>query len=204
MSQHLDRIEVPDDPLMLGQVLLDGAGRHQFVVDALDCSVFAPSSVAPGQSFLLQILLHDKPGLVKAAQMARTLDSSAGRRGFASLEIPITRGATVDLLLDCPNLVVDTYFASLIWKGQPERAVFNVKVPRGTSRDAIAGTVIASIDGVPVGEVAFSVFVAETTRAAPMHGLADMPRTDPAEPHYIVTVWGVGYRFGAEQIQQNA
>lgn len=164
------------------------AEATKFSADKVDCSIFAPPRIAPGRTFLIQALLHRKEDLVAAARKAAQIDRGANKLGAETLEAEIVRGASIDLFLDCPRLVIEQPTATLTWNGGPERAVFIVQLGDDTAAGAIEATAFLSIDGMAIGEIRFRLQAvsAELTvpggasgfmgQGAAPGGLADTPQ----------------------------
>ena len=74
-------------------------------VDAVDVSVFSTPRVLPGAKFFVQAFVHDHKELVEAARLASRLAKSANRRGFATLQTRVGRGAAIDFLLESADLL---------------------------------------------------------------------------------------------------
>jgi TIR domain len=107
---------------------------------------------------LIQVLLHRREDLMAAARLASDLDKGANRRQVETLQAKIVRGAEIDLFLDCPDLMIDKPTASLVWTGNPERAVFEVELAHDVASTVMA-KVFLSIDGMPIGEISFTLHV---------------------------------------------
>ena len=135
--------------------------------DLVDLSAFAPESVGPGETGLVQVFLSLEEQLEEALAAARAADPAAAARGSATLEVEIARGARVDIVLDAPGLGVDQPSQYLTWRGRARSCPFLVTAPAGASAARAPITVQAFVDGVPVGRLAFTLGVAAAEAPAP-------------------------------------
>lgn len=141
------------------------ATRRAADCDPVDCTVFSPSAVERGATFMVQVFAH-RPEQTRAAQeLAAEFDGAAARRGFTSLEAEVRRGAKLTLHLALPDFRVAGPVQSLTWRGRPESVQFEVSAPAETGRETFIGTVTVSEDGVPLGHVKFKISVAGRVEA---------------------------------------
>lgn len=134
--------------------------------DLVDCSVFAPGRIEQHKRFVIQVLLHRKEDLTRAARMASSRDPAANRRHAETLEFPLQRGAEIDLFIECADLSFEGTTAVMTWDGTPQQAAFEAEI-LGPAR-AIRPTVHMSVDGLAIGEITFELVVSEA-RPAPVH-----------------------------------
>jgi hypothetical protein len=127
--------------------------------DTVMCTVFAPLSVAPGYSLLVQAFLHLPEQAADAAAIAAELDTDAHRRTFRSLQTPVPLGARLDFELRMPGLAIDEPLASLVWNGRAEAVQFEVRVPPGTPEGAVIGTLEVSLAAAPIGNIKFKLTI---------------------------------------------
>jgi hypothetical protein len=151
------------------------------IADDVTCSVFAPTSAAPGAALMVQVFLHVDADLIKVRELAQEADPEVERRlGFARLRTRIVRGAIVDVELCGRGLVVDEPLQSLVWDGDPEAANFVVSLPRGGDRRDFFPVARLYIDGVPIGHIKFKLS-AEPQRATLPYGMS-LADTNPRLP----------------------
>jgi TIR domain len=144
------------------EIVLDDA---QSAHDVVDCSVFAPPRVAAGERIKVQAHLHLAEQFAKVRRAAAEIDRRANLQGAKSLLQPLARGVEVELYLACPGLIIDAPLQQVKWEGAPTHVLFNVEAPAGLAPDPINAAVYLSIDGIPIGDVAFRVYVASTQPA---------------------------------------
>lgn len=142
----------------------------------LDSTVFAPSAVAPGESFLVQVFAHQPDQADAVLALAREFDADAVRRGFTSLSSMIVVGQRLMFSLTLPGLVIDNPVQFLVWMGRPQSVQFGVTVPEEYRHRSVIGTVTISLESVPIGHVKFKVAVRtdgesdESTSVQPVAG----------------------------------
>ena len=127
--------------------------------DNVTCTVFAPSSVRPGDALLVQVFAHLETDGARAQKLAKTYDSSTSTKGAALLDAPIARGAELVFTLHVPGAMVDDPVQPLVWRGAPEPVQFGVTVPADRNGGNLIGTVSVSDGSVPIGRVKFAVRV---------------------------------------------
>jgi hypothetical protein len=137
-------------------VLAESQASH----DIVDCTVFAPPRIAAGERVMVQAHLHLAEQVAKVRRAAAEIDRRANLQGNASLLQPLARGVEVELYLACPGLIVDEPLQKVKWEGTPTHVVFNVEAPPGLAPDPINAAVYLSLDGIPIGDVAFRIYVA--------------------------------------------
>jgi len=132
-------------------------------ISPVDCSVFAPPAIAPGDESMVQAFLHlsDKEG--EALARAREFDSDAERRGTQTLDLGLPNGMGVDFHLSVPGLTVDEPVCSVVWNGKTVSVQFIVRAPADTTRHGVYGRLRVSIEGVPVGCIAFKTAIGAVT-----------------------------------------
>jgi hypothetical protein len=133
----------------------------------VDCTVFAPLSVARDHWMLVQVYLH-KPGQAKAAAaLAAEVDLETTRRGGGGLLEPLATGAVIDVELEMPGLVVDETEQRIVWRDRPTAASFSVKPPTGHPLGPTPGVVIVRAEGIPLRRLAFQVTVERKSQRTP-------------------------------------
>jgi hypothetical protein len=147
--------------------------------DVVDCTVFCQPSVHPGESILIQVFAHLPEQAAAARQLAKEFDDRSQARGFRSLATPVELGTVLMFHLNLPGLKVDEPCQALTWRRRAEAVTFGVTVPAEQRPGRLLGTVVVSLDGVPVGHIKFSLLVlTENQRASdPPMALGDSARS---------------------------
>lgn len=126
--------------------------------DVVDCTVFAPPSVRPGESALIQVFAHLAEQTQDARALASEFDPGTRRRAFRSVEAPIPRGARLTFELHMPGAEIADPVETLTWRGRAESVQFEVILP-DEAPSTVIGTVWVALDGVPLGHVKFKLGV---------------------------------------------
>ena len=125
------------------------------VEDAVECSIFGPPAAPPATTVLIQAFLHLANQAERASFLATTMDTSAKLKGTKSLDLPIKRGARVDIALSANGLAVDEPVQSVVWRGESAYCQFLAKVPEGTSGQSFFPVLRVSVDGKLLGAIKF-------------------------------------------------
>jgi hypothetical protein len=141
----------------------DGKGGPR-VEDTVECSVFAPPGVAPGDEFKVQVHLHLLKDSTYAWLAALLIDRNADRQALRSLTRPIARGATVHLLLTSEDIIIEQPSRYLRWEGTPAKEVFEAKTRTDLASESVTGIVYVRVDGILVGEIEFKLAVRPARR----------------------------------------
>lgn len=145
----------------------------------VDTSVFAPPRVAPGARFAVQVHLHARSDTAAVFRKAHERDKAANRLAFRSLTKRIARGATVELCLDCPSLLIDEPYRTITWSGTPEHVSFQVE-EAGKGASTVEAMLYVSIGGIPVGDIAFTLQVSGVEQQAADRAPAQATRYEQA------------------------
>lgn len=134
--------------------------------DLVDCSVFSPARVSPGEAFKVQAHLHVPSQLAQALRTAARIDPSANLQSSRSLSQTIPRGTEIELCLTAPGLVIARPFHTLTWQGAATNLVFDVEMPRDFAAARATLTLYLALEGIPLGDVSFSLEIS-AVRAEP-------------------------------------
>lgn len=125
----------------------------------VDCTIFAPSSISPGDSALVQVFAHQEDQAADAAALAGEFDTNAVRRAIRRLAAFVDVGQTLAFELRAPGLIVDEPIQELIWGGRAESVQFEMIAPMEKALSETVCTMIVSTRGVPVGHMKFTLNV---------------------------------------------
>jgi TIR domain len=132
--------------------------------DTVNCSVFAPPRVGPRGKFKIQVYLHLLEDYKKVEREAEAIDSTSNRRAFETLTRPIARGALVDLLLFCDDLIIVEPTRQLRWEGRLASELFEVELQTDLTSDSIKAALHVHVNGIPVGRIDFKVYIKPDVR----------------------------------------
>jgi hypothetical protein len=83
------------------------------------------------------------------------MDASSKLKATRSLDLPIKRGALVEIAFSANGLVVDDPVQSVVWRGEPAYCQFLATIPADTSGQSFFPVVRVSVDGKLVGPIKF-------------------------------------------------
>ncbi len=112
----------------------DGGGN-------VECAVFAPAEVKPGENLFIQVFAYASGKDAEAMQRAREFDETTTRKGMAILEIFITGGQALQFHLSLHGVKVRKATRQLKWQGKTASVQFGVTIPS----DRKAGNLLARI-----------------------------------------------------------
>jgi YD repeat-containing protein len=135
-------------------------GIESVKTDLVDCSVYSPPSVAPGQTIIVQVFAHLPEQIDEATRMATSFDASAAWRVRKNLEAEVPRGAKLRFDLTAPGLKIGEPAQTLVWRGRPDSVQFAVTASKRRTPGTVLATVTVSLNSVPIGHVKFKLSVA--------------------------------------------
>jgi hypothetical protein len=125
--------------------------------EIVECSVFGPPAAPPGKTILIQVFLHLADQAERARFLATSMDASAKVKGAKPLDLPVRRGARVEIAFNASGLVVDEPVQSVVWQGEPTFCQFLTTIPAGTSGQSFFPLIRVTVDGKLIGRIAFSL-----------------------------------------------
>ena len=134
--------------------------------DEVDCTLYAPSRVGVGISFLVQVYLHLPSQHTQIKQLAKDRDEDTEERGATSLGTEIARGSRLSIRLQIDNLDVDDASCDIVWRGRPVAAQFSVRTPPDLPPQNVLGYAHISQDSIPIGKIVFKLTVDHSTSQA--------------------------------------
>ncbi|HOC55787.1 MAG TPA: tetratricopeptide repeat protein [Verrucomicrobiota bacterium] len=134
-----------------------GAERVQRGKDEVECTVFAPPEVQPGDAVLIQVFAHLAKEAQQASRLAKKADPDSTRRGGTNLAALVDRGSRLTFELEMPPLAVRNPVQTLLWAGKTDSLQFAVGVPSNLPAQSIVGTIYVSLDSMPLGQVSFKL-----------------------------------------------
>ncbi len=125
--------------------------------DILDVSAFAPSRVSTGREFIVQIFLHNPSQSKQVARMAKASDLQARSRGITTLNVDVSLGQRVEIILDSSSVILKDPAQYLIWRGSPRACQFAAIIPKSGAGRTFPIHVTVRIENIPVGHLRFNV-----------------------------------------------
>lgn len=130
---------------------------EQVARDTVECTVYAPRAVPRSHVALVQVFAHLPEQAEIAHALASEFDEAATRRAIRTLGVDVEGGETLMFELAMPGLSVRDSVQSLRWTGRAEAVQFEVRIPPHFDSPAVVGTVIASLNSIPIGHVKFTL-----------------------------------------------
>jgi tetratricopeptide (TPR) repeat protein len=152
--------------------------------DRVECSVFAPQTVSPGSTFLVQVFAHISSQTRDAMRRAKEFDADAVRRAIKTLESSVSKGTKLSFCLTMPGLRVDDPVQSLVWWGTTESVQFGVSIPKRYRLGKVVGTITVSQDWIPVGHIKFTLAVVASSAADLAHSPQSISAVGEAAKRY--------------------
>jgi hypothetical protein len=135
--------------------------------DSVIASVFCPHWLQKGHCMLVQVFLHDYPQFDKVHMLAKDFDDEAEKKGFTTLCQMIKHGSSVQIELHIPSLNVVDPVQEIIWNGYPESVQFEVNASATIKLKSVIGTVMLSVDSVPIGHIKLKIKISDAESLRP-------------------------------------
>lgn len=147
--------------------------------DEVQCTVFSPLKVSPGDSFLVQVFAHLATQTMQVAGMAVDADADAKQRDSVELDEPIERGQELAFELTMRGLEVqEPTTMRLVWKGKPKSVKFDVRVPEDCQPKSVTGTVSVYHLSVPIGSLRFKLDIIPRGQAEAAASRTSLPEQE--------------------------
>lgn len=130
--------------------------------DLIDCTLFSPSNVTPGEEILIQAFIHLPLDAAKVERMATLYDESTSVRGRQSLNSLVARGSELLFQLNIDHLKVKNNYQKMIWRGQATSVQFQVEVPNILNNQSAIGNLTVIQDTIPIGMISFKINISST------------------------------------------
>jgi hypothetical protein len=130
--------------------------------DLVECAVYAPGCVTPGETILLNVFAYLAPDALQVDKLATEFDPRARRRAYTCLEIVVKRMERLTFYVTADGCTVDNPIRHVIWSGNAVPTQFAVTIGRNLPREAVIGKVTICVRGVPVGHLVFSLAVRDS------------------------------------------
>lgn len=154
--------------------------------DEVDCTVYAPPQIDAGETILIQAMLHLPEEAAAALALAQQYDDTAAARGARTLDTSIERGARLAFQLTLPGLEIDDATPPpIVWRGRTEGVQFGVTAPADSPARNVIGTVLVTLESVPIGQIKFKLAIVAKSAATIQSLMSPIPPLPslPAQPH---------------------
>jgi hypothetical protein len=140
--------------------------RQASSANSVDCAVFAPEKVSPGECVLLQVFAFLTGAEAEAQALAKEFDATAVRRGLTTLEVALEAGQVLTFHLQVRGAEVSEPVRKMTWRQKTAAVQFVVSIPEDRMPGPLIGTLIVSAEGVPVGRIDFRLTVTDGTESS--------------------------------------
>jgi hypothetical protein len=137
-----------------------GALAHVKSNDAVECTMFAPPEISPGETSLIHLWLHTSDQAEDIARISVDFDQAVERRVSRNVGAPDFRllsATRVEFTLKFGNLQVRQLSTELTWHDSQLAIAFRVSAPLESSPSTEVGEAIVSRDGIPLTSLKFKV-----------------------------------------------
>lgn len=132
-------------------------GGLAIVEDEVECTLYSPPEVRPGNDFLVQIYAHLVQQSEGLDELARELDTEARRQKSEALKKKIRRGGELTFKLAVPGIEVFEDEQTLTWEGEPDSVEFIIPIPPDHKDGARYGRIFVFKDGEKLGKIPFRI-----------------------------------------------
>ncbi len=141
------------------KILYTNKPKKVDIEDEVNCTVYAPKEVLPGNQFLVQVYAHTDEQTTRLEELAKSADESSIFRAATILDEKLPRKSRIDFNLILTGFVIDTPVLSIKWNGKIAAVQFDVKTPPEFPPSNIIGIVIVAMSSVPIGQLKFKMKV---------------------------------------------
>ena len=121
----------------------------------VNCSVYAPGVAPRNTRFLVVVFFHLPEAASEADQLARVFDETLLKKAIKVLDLPLVNGDRLQARFVMEGAAIPEPTQSITWNGQTTSCEFEITIPGGYEGSAAIGTMLITIDSVPVGEIRF-------------------------------------------------
>jgi hypothetical protein len=97
--------------------------------DLIRVSVYGPPAATPGQPAKLSVYLHTPDAAGSVRTLSRAFHHDSELIGVGVLAAEVARGTELAVGLSVANAGVTRSRVAVVWRGQPQRVVFDLHVP---------------------------------------------------------------------------
>jgi len=145
--------------------------------DLADVSVYAPPSVARGDTFLVQVFVHSETDTEGAIdRIATAADFAATRRAVSTLDLELETGDRLDIAVEGIGFEIEDASQTIVWRNRPMSCGFLVRVPPEFSSPAGHIRVRVFHQAIPIGRISFSIRVVAQAAAGGLEPIGDLAR----------------------------
>ena len=149
--------------------------------DLVNCSVYAPGAAPRNIRFLVAVFFHLPEEESEADRRARMLDETLMKKAIKVLDLPLVNGDRLQARFVMEGAVIPVPTQNAVWNGKTTSCEFEITIPGGYEGSSAIGTMLITIDSVPVGEIRFRMNI--DNLAAP--AFSQLSETYPAKYKHV-------------------
>jgi hypothetical protein len=151
----------PEEPPVTESALWKKLKRMfwQKPADTVQVSVFGPPTLTPGIPVVLAVYVHTPDSADSVRTLARALSRDAELIGTAPVGPQVARDTNLEVHLSVANAGVSKSLLAFVWRGQPQRLVFDLHVPWEAPSGLTPALVSVGREQVRIGKVEFSLLL---------------------------------------------
>lgn len=150
-----DAVEERGEDSVLWKKLKRNLLFWQAPMDVVQVSVYGPASVTPGQPAKISVFLHTPESADSVRTLSRAFHHDSELLGCGSVAREIARETELGVHLSVANAGVSKSLLSMIWRGQPQRLVFDLHVPWESPSGLAPGIISVGRENVRIGKIDF-------------------------------------------------
>jgi len=127
--------------------------------DVVQVSVYGPASIRPGQSVELSVYLHAPEVADSVRTLSRAFHHDIELIGSGFVGAQVARETTLAVHMSVANAGISQSLVKFVWRGPPQRIVFDLHVPWEAPSGAAPGVVSIGRDDVRIGKIDFRLLL---------------------------------------------
>ena len=124
--------------------------------DNVELAAFGPPRCGPGDTILVQALLHLSADQAVAYELADAADPGTTRKAIQTLSIAVKNGEYIEVALEADGCEIDMPCQTTVWRGAPIAVQYFVTVPDDRKKP-VPVRMTAMRAGIPVGSIRFLI-----------------------------------------------
>ncbi len=146
----------------LFSLVSDGPSSKKIVYlgGKMKSTVYAPSEAQIGQSFIVQVFIHNESDFETVELMAKTVDDNAILKNTKSLPFKLKKNEKIEFELSWQNNGTNDFTTkkkrkSLIWTNEPSSVEYVIQIQPDCISQSFIGKIKIAVNKQPVGDIVF-------------------------------------------------
>lgn len=134
-------------------------------VEEINACVYAPAAIRPREPFIVRVYMYRPDETQSVTDKVKDIDPSAVRKEYKPLDLPVKNGDKLTVSLSFSgNVQCDIPIKTVVWRGRFTDCSFSVLLLDESQR-TVAGTASVLVNGIPAGEMLFTIQVSRPQAA---------------------------------------